>query len=31
VFLISIVIAQWNPSAAEYAWLSIFVVLAVLR
>jgi uncharacterized membrane protein len=31
VFLASIAIAQVNPSAAEYSWLGIAVVLLILR
>jgi hypothetical protein len=31
VFLVSIAVAQVNPSAAEYSWLGIAVVLVILR
>jgi uncharacterized membrane protein len=31
VFLVSIAIAQWSPDVAEYSWLTIAVMIAVLR
>jgi uncharacterized membrane protein len=31
VFLVSIGIAQWSPDLAEYSWLTIALIIAVLR